>query len=60
MLSPDLEKSLQVAISVAVEHGHEFVTLEHLLLALLDDSDSKAVLIACDVDILFLKAELFV
>ena len=58
MLSPDLEKSLQVAISVAVEHGHEFVTLEHLLLALLDDSDSKAVLIACDVDILFLKAEL--
>ena len=50
MLSTNLEKSLQVAFSVAKKNDHEFVTLEHLLLALLEDPDSKAVFEACDVD----------
>ena len=51
MLSRDLEKSLHRALAMAAERRHEFATLEHLLLALLEDPDAVAVLKACDVDI---------
>ena len=51
MLSRDLEKSLHRALSLAVERRHEFATLEHLLLALLEDPDAIAVLKACGVDL---------
>ncbi|MBJ26281.1 MAG: ATP-dependent Clp protease ATP-binding subunit ClpA [Rhodospirillaceae bacterium] len=60
MLSTNLEKSLQVAFSVAKKNDHEFVTLEHLLLALLEDPDSKAVFEACDVDTSKLQEDLTV
>jgi len=49
--SPDLEKSLHRALTVANERKHEFATLEHLLFALCDDEDAAAVMHACDVDI---------
>ena len=49
--SRGLEKALHQAINSARERTHEFATLEHLLLALTDDSDAVAVLNACDVDI---------
>ena len=39
MLSPELEETLQKALLFAAERGHEFATLEHLLLALMDDAD---------------------
>ncbi len=58
MLSRDLEKSLHRALALAVERRHEFATLEHLLLALLDDSDAVAVLKACGVDLERLEREL--
>ena len=58
MLSPDLEKSLHRALALAVEQRHEFATLEHLLLALLDDPDAVAVLKACGVDLQRLAQEL--
>ena len=51
MLSRDLEKSLHRALALAVERRHEFATLEHLLLALLDDPDAIAVFKACGVDV---------
>ena len=51
MLSRDLEKSLHRALALAVERRHEFATLEHLLLALLEDPDAIAVLKACGVDL---------
>ena len=58
MLSRDLEKSLHRALSLAVERRHEFATLEHLLLALLEDPDAIAVLKACGVDMERLEREL--
>ena len=51
MLSPDLEETLRRALSIAGERSHEFATLEHLLLALVDDEDAIEVLKGCKVDI---------
>ncbi len=44
MLSKNLETTLHRALSVAKEHKHEFATLEHLLLSLLEDPDVQEVL----------------
>ena len=51
MLSPDLEETLRRALSIAGERSHEFATLEHLLLALIDDEDAIEVLQGCKVEI---------
>jgi len=51
MLSQELEDTLRRALALAGEHAHEFATLEHLLLAMLDDNDALAVLVGCSVDI---------
>ena len=40
MLSRELEETLRRAMSAASSHNHEFATLEHLLLALTEDSDA--------------------
>jgi ATP-dependent Clp protease ATP-binding subunit ClpA len=53
-----LEKSLHKALAIAAERRHEHVTLEHLLLALLDDKDAIAVMRACNVDIDELRDDL--
>ena len=49
--SGSLERSLHRALALANERHHEYATLEHLLLALIDDSDAAAVMKACNVDI---------
>ncbi len=49
--SRSLEQSLHRALALANERHHEYATLEHLLLALLDDSDAAAVMKACNVDL---------
>jgi ATP-dependent Clp protease ATP-binding subunit ClpA len=49
--SRNLEQSLHRALALANERHHEYATLEHLLLALLDDSDAAAVMRACSVDL---------
>ncbi|MCU0832070.1 MAG: ATP-dependent Clp protease ATP-binding subunit ClpA [Rhizobiaceae bacterium] len=49
--SDSLEQALHRALIVANERHHEYATLEHLLLSLLDDSDASAVLNACNVDV---------
>ena len=54
----DLEQSLHRALLSANDHRHEFATLEHLLLALCDDNDARAVLRACTVEIEQLREQL--
>ena len=49
--SKSLEAALHRALELANERNHEYATLEHLLLALIDDRDAAAVMRACNVDI---------
>ena len=49
--SPSLEKALHQALTLANERHHEYATLEHLLLALIDDTDAAAVMGACNVNL---------
>ena len=58
MLSDDLEKTINRAVSYANDRQQEYVTLEHLLLALIDDEDASDVLNACNVDIKNLRINL--
>ncbi|MFQ5775033.1 MAG: ATP-dependent Clp protease ATP-binding subunit ClpA [Kiloniellaceae bacterium] len=51
MLSANLEQTLHRALAYANERRHEYATLEHLLLALMEDPDAVAVLRACGVDL---------
>jgi ATP-dependent Clp protease ATP-binding subunit ClpA len=53
--SQGLEKALHQALTFANERHHEYATLEHLLLALIDDGDASAVMRACNVDLDELK-----
>ncbi|HAT57304.1 MAG TPA: hypothetical protein DCS79_00710, partial [Gammaproteobacteria bacterium] len=50
MLSKDLESTLNLAFHTARSKRHEFMTVEHLLLALLDNEAAREVLVACDCD----------
>lgn len=51
MLTRELENTLSKAVDVAVRHEHEYVTLEHLLYALLDDPAASEVLFNCGAQI---------
>ncbi len=51
MLDKDLEMTLDSAFEQAKENLTEFITVEHLLLALLDNSAAKKALQACGADI---------
>ena len=53
--SSSLEKALHRALTLANERRHEYATLEHLLLSLIDDIDAAAVMQACNVDLDKLK-----
>ncbi len=53
--SQGLEKALHQALTFANERHHEYATLEHLLLALIDDAEAAAVMRACNVDLDDLK-----
>jgi len=52
----NLEKTLHQALADASERRHEYATLEHLLLALVEDEDAKQVMLACGVEIAELGA----
>ncbi|MEX0956001.1 MAG: ATP-dependent Clp protease ATP-binding subunit ClpA [Rhizobiaceae bacterium] len=56
--SQGLERALHQALTYANERHHEYATLEHLLLALVDDQDAAAVMRACNVDLDELKQTL--
>ncbi|PID43486.1 MAG: ATP-dependent Clp protease ATP-binding subunit ClpA [Proteobacteria bacterium] len=58
MLSKDLEFTLNAAFKSARDKRHEFMTVEHLLLALLDNDAATRVLNACGADIRKLRQEL--
>lgn len=58
MLNKDLEISLNLAFRQAKDSRHEFMTVEHLLLALLDNPASLEALTACGADISALRKEL--
>lgn len=58
MLSRELEVTLNLAFKNAREKRHEFMTVEHLLLALLDDASASNVLKACGADITILRQDL--
>jgi len=58
MLSKELEFTLNLAFKEAREKQHEFMTVEHLLLALLDNPAATEVLRACGADIDALKQDL--
>ena len=47
MLTRELEETLSSAVDQAVKHRHEFVTLEHLLFALLEDRTAYEILFNC-------------
>jgi ATP-dependent Clp protease ATP-binding subunit ClpA len=49
--SRNLKLTLDRALSFARERHHEYATLEHLLLSLIDDTDAAAVLRACSIDL---------
>lgn len=58
MLSKELEQTLSQAFSHARKSSHEFLTVEHLLLALLENGQALAVLKVCGVNIVTLRQEL--
>ncbi|TDB62584.1 ATP-dependent Clp protease ATP-binding subunit ClpA [Photorhabdus khanii] len=58
MLNQELELSLNIAFAKARDNRHEFMTVEHLLLALLSNSSAREALEACKVDLAQLRKEL--
>ncbi|MAC36513.1 MAG: ATP-dependent Clp protease ATP-binding subunit ClpA [Halieaceae bacterium] len=58
MLSKELENTLNETFRTARARRHEFITVEHLLLALLDDPTGVQVLKACQIDLEELRGEL--
>jgi ATP-dependent Lon protease len=57
-VAPALEATRRRAIDHANQRKHQYATLEHLLLALIDDTDASAVLRACNADLAALQASL--
>jgi glyoxalase superfamily protein/ClpA/ClpB-like protein len=58
LFSRGLELALHQALAYANQRGHEHTTLEHVLLALIDDPDASASMKACKVDLDALKVRL--
>jgi ATP-dependent Clp protease ATP-binding subunit ClpA len=56
--SGSLEQALHRALALASDRSHEYATLEHLLLALVDDRDAASVMRACGVDLEQLRSNL--
>ena len=55
MIAQELEVTLHMAFMDARQRKHEFVTVEHLLLALLDNPSASEILKACDIDVTDLR-----
>ncbi|MEQ8937126.1 MAG: Clp protease N-terminal domain-containing protein, partial [Gammaproteobacteria bacterium] len=58
MLDKELEQTLNDAFREAREQRHEFMTVEHLLLALLDNPSASRVLKACGANLNSLHSDL--
>lgn len=58
MIAQELEVSLHMAFMEARQKRHEFITVEHLLLAMLDNPSAAEVLRACAADVDELRKKL--
>jgi ATP-dependent Clp protease ATP-binding subunit ClpA len=58
LMTPTLQNTVTRALELASERQHEYVTLEHLLWALLDDNDAKLILTRCGLDFTTFRDEL--
>ena len=58
MISRNLELSLNLAVQIAQEQGHEFVGVEHILFALLENPEARKAILACGGSIEQTKLEL--
>ena len=58
MISDELEKTLQRTQKFAKSYKHRYMTLEHLLLSMLEDSDVIKVLDACSINVEILRSKL--
>ena len=58
MINQELEQNLNTAFKIAQTQKHEFVTVEHLLLALLDNSDAIQLLSSNNINTEKLRVEL--
>jgi ATP-dependent Clp protease ATP-binding subunit ClpA len=58
MLTKELEVTLDIAVKEALKRRHEYVTLEHLLYALLIDEAAVDVLTNCGADLEMLRLSL--
>ena len=58
MLSRHLEVSLRLAMTLARQKSHEYLTVEHLLLALLENINAANTLTACNANVSTLRSEL--
>ncbi|MCO4772988.1 MAG: ATP-dependent Clp protease ATP-binding subunit ClpA [Deltaproteobacteria bacterium] len=58
MLTKELQETLRRALEYALERRHEFLLLEHLLLAMLDDTTAQEILAACGADMDGLRTDL--
>ncbi len=58
LFSEDLENSLNRALATATDRRHEFVTVEHLLLSLLDDETVRTILTACEASLSNLRKDI--
>ncbi|CAK8163609.1 ATP-dependent Clp protease ATP-binding subunit ClpA [Candidatus Xenohaliotis californiensis] len=58
MLSENLKKSLKKALEIAKSLSHEYATLEHLMLAMMEDGETREILTGCGAKIETLINEL--
>jgi len=58
MFSREFENTLNIAANTARSKLHEFITVEHLLLALIDDPSAREILLACNTDLDDLRTDL--
>jgi ATP-dependent Clp protease ATP-binding subunit ClpA len=58
MLTKELENLINHAIKYAIERGHEYVSLEHIMLALADDREASEIISGCGADLAELKTAL--
>src|SRR5215204_2054914 len=58
MITKELENTLNLAVAEATTRQHEYITLEHLLLALLNDPTARDVIYACGGNLNALKKDI--
>ncbi len=56
-LTPELERLLNEAVKLAGDQHHEYVSLEHIVLAMTEDKEAKAIIQGCGGDVEALKSD---